>query len=431
MWKLSASDMCTIIQRLLRQDQYWAAEVVMKVMFLANFGLSRQDNPSYDLLQEAWASIQWFFEEHRLQDGKHHLEEEKHHLEEEEHPLQDEEQELWAKIAILQTFCEGLLRCSRAADIPACEWSFTRITSLLQGLVNQALLRDEKEEWSRSRAFVREKLLELDKDVADAVERGDIVWSRAMFETLLQLSQISEGNQDLTIESAIHWRIRTLGYGEGPKARADPSLIPLEVYAQRERALAEMRNSPSNKVSVGGIEWWPSPIKLLENEEQKERSHKGTTDNEQGFSEGASEQKEVVLVETAAPGETLPALLEAERETNRHLRQEVQRLKRSVTDLTSASMLLLLGLGEAEEVQRLKDLIAGSIPSSGDNRRARDSVPDTLHTVAARGVDNLSLGPSETLRGRLSRSEGPPKISLTQARSASPHRATTQLEHFF
>jgi hypothetical protein len=339
--------------------------------------------------------------------------------------LEDEEQELWAKIAILQTFCEGLLRCSRAVDITACGLSFKQVISLLRDLVNRAILHDKSGEWSRSRGHIRKELLELDKDVADAVERGDIVWSRAMFETLLQLSQMSEDNQDLTIESAIHWRIQTLGYGEGPKARADPSLIPLEVYAQREKALAEMRDSHCNKVSVGGIEWWPSPIKPLENEGQKEHSHKGTTDNEQGFSEGASEQKEVVPVETATPGETLPALLEAERETNRHLRQEVQRLTRSVTNLTSASMLLLLGLGEAEEVQRLKDLIAGSIPFGGDNRRARDSVPDTLQTVAARGIDNLSLGP--TLRGRLSRSEEPPKISLTQARSASPHRATTQL----
>jgi hypothetical protein len=392
----------------------------MKVMFLADFGLSRQDNPSYDLLQEAWASIRWFVEE-RLQDGKH--------------PLEDEEQELWAKIAILQTFCEGLLRCSRAVDIPACGLSFTQVISLLRDLVNRAILHDKSGEWSRSRGHIRKELLELDKDVADAAERRNIVWSRKMFETLLQLSQISEDNKDLTIESAIHWRIRTLGYGEGPKARADPSLIPLEVYAQRERALVEMRHSHYDKVSVGGIEWWPSHIKPLENEGQKEHSHKGTTDNEQGFSEGASEQKEVVPVETAAPGETLPALLEAERETNRHLRQEVQRLTRSVINLTSASMLLLSGLGEAEEVQRLKDLIAGSVPSSGDNYPARDSVPVTLHTalhtVSARGVDNLSLGPSETLRGRPSRSEGPPRISLTQARSASPHRATTQLGHSF
>jgi hypothetical protein len=115
-----------------------------------------------------------------------------------------------------------------------------------------------------------------------------------------------------------------------------------------------MRGSRYGRLSVEGIEWWPSPIKPLRNDGQEGHSHKGTTNNEQGFPGGASKQKEVVPVETAAPGETLPALLEIEREANRDLQQQVQRLKRSVAELTSTSILLLYGEGGAEEVQRLK-----------------------------------------------------------------------------
>jgi hypothetical protein len=298
-WRLSASDLCTIIERLLRQDQYWVAEAVLKVLFLTNFGLSRQYSPSYDMLQKACVSIQWFVKG----------------------PLIDEEQERWARIAIQQTFCEGMLGISppTAKSGVACDWSGPKIILLLRDLLHEALAHDKTGDWLHSRASIRYRLLDFDNNMAKNYERRDVVWSRRMFEDLLQLCEDAEDNQDFMMESSIHWRIQTLGYGKGPKAIADPSLIPLKVYAQRERSLAEMRGSRYGRLSVEGIEWWPSPIKPLRNDGQEGHSHKGTTNNEQGFPGGASKQKEVVPVETAAPGETLPALLEIEREANRDL----------------------------------------------------------------------------------------------------------------
>ena len=47
---------------LLRQEQYWAAEAVLKVFFLADSGTSREGAPSNEQLQEAWTAIQWFVE---------------------------------------------------------------------------------------------------------------------------------------------------------------------------------------------------------------------------------------------------------------------------------------------------------------------------------------------------------------------------------
>jgi hypothetical protein len=183
-WELSASDFCTITEHLLRQEQYWAAEVVLKVFFLTDSGTSREGAPSNEQLQEAWSAIQWFVEG----------------------PLEDEEQEIWAKMAILQTFCEGSLALGRPAAKPgvACDWAFQKVISLQRNLAIEALLRDTTGDWSHSRAFIRYQLLDFDNDVADDAERGDIVWSTTMFDTLLRLCDDAEDNQDLMIGSSVH-----------------------------------------------------------------------------------------------------------------------------------------------------------------------------------------------------------------------------------
>jgi hypothetical protein len=209
-WKLSAH-FCTLTEHLLRQGQYWAAEVVLKVLFLENFGLSKHDTSSYDQLQEAWTSIHWVV----VVD-----------------PDQNEEHELWAQIAILQTFCEGLSAIGSPAAKPgvACGWSFSE--DLLSYLLKEALSRDKTGDWTRSRALIRNKLLKLDNDVANDTGRGTLAWIRTMLETLSLLSEHAEDNQDFTMESSVHWRIRALVIEKERKGTADPSLIPLKIYAQ-------------------------------------------------------------------------------------------------------------------------------------------------------------------------------------------------------
>jgi hypothetical protein len=331
-WGLSASDFCTITEHLLRQEQYWAAEVVLKVFFLTDSGTSREGAPSgapsNEQLQEAWTAIQWFVEG----------------------PLEDEEQGIWAKMAILQTFCEGSLALGRPAAKPgvACDWAFQKVISLQRNLAIEALSRDTTGDWSHSRAFIRYQLLDFDNDVADDAERGDIVWSTTMFDTLLRLCDDAEDNQDLMIGSSVHWRLQTLGFEEGPRVTADPSLIPLKVYAQWESVLAETRDSKYSRRSGVMREWWPSPVKLIRTEEGEVEllGHESTSINEQGPPENPSQDEEAGRAESVnlrdsstetplTPAEKLWALLGGERQANLELRHENQRLERSVAELTA------------------------------------------------------------------------------------------------
>lgn len=437
-WKLSEVNMCALIEHFLRQGQFWAAEMVLKTYFLEDFRPNTEIQGDFRVhshlddvqVQEAWNSIQWFVEEHPLED--------------EEHPLLDEEQKLWAKIAILETFCEGvlqkfsedLLRRYHPDGLGRRGWSFAKVISHLRHLVGQAV-RDEKLEWTSSRACNRYWSIQVDKDVAEAIGRGDITWNRRNFKILLQSSRDSEDRHDQMMVASVHWRIRSLGYGEGPKAKAYPSLIPLKVYAQREKNLLELKEYCS-KSSGGGHECWPSPVKLTESDGQKEHVPEGKVISEQGSPRSAGKQKEAVSIETAkmqgsitkrslAPNENLWVLLEGEREANRDLRQEVQRLKRLVAELPPASNVnhkvedsitdrsqrewfrLLTVEQEANQylrqvVENLQRSTSKPTPVSDVNREGRLS-------IVARNSDDFSLDSTKT---RLSERGRSPEKKKTQ-----------------
>jgi hypothetical protein len=336
-WEMSASDFCMTTEYLLRQEQYWAAEAVLKVFFLMDYGTNIEGVPSNKRFQEAWTAIQWFVEG----------------------PLGDGEQEIWAKMAILQTFCEGLLAFGRPAAKPgvACDWAFPKVISLLRNLSNEALSRDKTGDWSHSRVLIRYQLLDFDTDVADDAQRGDLILSRAMFDTLLRLCEDARDNQDLKMESSVHWRLQTLGFQEGPKATADPSLIPLKVYDQLEDALAEMKDSKYIRSFGRRHEWWPFPIKLIRTEEGELHGHESKSINEQGPPGTPSQDEEAGRAESVnsrdsstetllTPVENLWALLGLERQANLELRHEDQRLERSVAELTAKWHTRLQGEGE-------------------------------------------------------------------------------------
>ena len=100
-------------------------------------------------------------------------------------------------MAILQTFCEGSLAL-------ACDWAFPKVISLLRNLSNEVLSRDKTGDWSHSRASIRYQLLNFDTDVADDAKRGGLIWSTAMFDTLLRLGEDAKDNQDLKMGSSVH-----------------------------------------------------------------------------------------------------------------------------------------------------------------------------------------------------------------------------------
>lgn len=146
---LSTDNLLKLAKHLLEDGRYWTAEKLLEDCFHQRRRVDSQQHVEYPQLEEAWTRIRGFVANMRRYTS-------------------DEEQELWATIAILQTFCEGVLNVCYDTNrleglgrfVP-----FETVTWMLRDLVAQALSFDHSGEWSRSRGFIRQKLFWLDKDV--------------------------------------------------------------------------------------------------------------------------------------------------------------------------------------------------------------------------------------------------------------------------
>ena len=196
--------------------RYWQAEKVLEVYLREIFERGGADVPYYGM-QDVAELVQDFAMQKDL----------------------DDEQELWAKIGILQTFCEGVLnRCSLLDGVSEqLPWSFPSLTSTLQELMNQALLRDKSGQWPRSRASIRQKLIELDRDFMAHPGYED---DAPRQETLLQLLEVANANQDSTMVSLINERRRLLGKGQEPPAAMGLPCVPYQVYAKRLKKIERL-----------------------------------------------------------------------------------------------------------------------------------------------------------------------------------------------
>jgi hypothetical protein len=195
------------------QDRYWAAECVLEVYFYTFNELKSWDR-IHQHLDQVWYPIQRFLTASELR---------------------EEEETLWAKIAILQTFCEGALSvCFEKEQLHGeDDWSFAKIMPVLRTLVTQAILRDESGEWSRSRGFIRQQLIELDQDVmADqAYMNNALCFER--YETLLGLWKIADKNNDRIMVSSIQGKFWLLSHMQEPQTRGlGISFVPYQVDAR-------------------------------------------------------------------------------------------------------------------------------------------------------------------------------------------------------
>jgi hypothetical protein len=217
----------------LGKGYHWQAEKVLEVYLLEVHGGGERDVP-YRGMEDAATLVHHFARQNEQDTEKNDKQDDEQ--DDEQDDKQDDkhnkEQELWARIAILQTFCEGVLnRCSLLDEVPEeTSWSLPNLTSTLGRLVARAISRDESGEWQRSRAFIRQQLIELDRDVI-ANERHS-----KRHETLLKLSELAEANNDKVMKLLIDDRSRLLGQGQGQGVQVTMGLfsVPFRVYKALE-----------------------------------------------------------------------------------------------------------------------------------------------------------------------------------------------------
>jgi hypothetical protein len=211
----------------LRRGHYWEAEKAFEVYLLSfgqDFGREYRRPIPYSSLQGAARVVQDFARRSPL----------------------DDEQRLWAKVAILQTFCEGVLdMCDLTLEVQeGIPWAFSSLQSTLRKLVDEALSRDESGEWRRSRSFIRQQLIELDRDVKDNPAHTDDTVSLKRYESLIALWKLADANEDYIMVSSIHGRIRLLGQTPGSLAKIETLSVPYQVYAQ---SLDKIRTSTRSR----------------------------------------------------------------------------------------------------------------------------------------------------------------------------------------
>lgn len=239
-FSLSTRDLGMLFSRNLVQHSYWAAENFLEVYFYTFEELNDGDSV-HRHLDQIWPPIQSFSSTVKPR---------------------EEEETLWAKIAILQTFCEGALSvCSKKEQLHGEDnWSLPKIMPVLRILVKQAILRDESGEWSRSRGFIRQQLIELDEDVMadNACMNNDLCFRR--YETLLRLWKMADANSDCVMVSSIQGKIGLLSRMQQRRTRGlGTSFVPYQVDARCAYPTAETIDPSQGYTSHFDSFDWPPP----------------------------------------------------------------------------------------------------------------------------------------------------------------------------
>jgi hypothetical protein len=191
-FSLARDGLCGHIRHTLREGNYWVAEKMLEVYFQVvqvDRKRGRHRGIPYRDLKEAAELVLNFTYNF-----------------EQEHCswFSDGEQERWAKITILQTFCEGVQNWGALADQSHHDpsWSFSRVKHRLRELVHRTLQADDRKsgEWRRSRGFIRQQLIELDED---DVPNGANSESKR-YNSLLELQRHADANGDSMMALSIH-----------------------------------------------------------------------------------------------------------------------------------------------------------------------------------------------------------------------------------
>jgi hypothetical protein len=220
-FSLSVPELCALVEHSLRQSHYWVAENLLQVYLYRTYDKYGVFHHEHHGLDEGWAAIQWFVESFIT-------------------GHQEEEQELWVRIAILQTFSEGVLvRWRRFKWLDGALASIVMPT--LQRLVDLARLRDESGEWSHSRASIRQHLISMDTGTHDDPDTVFTASNKSLKDTLLSLHKSAADNGDLKMMYLIDRKmVKDL--------RSEPS----EIRLQDQVEIAKATDPGSDRGASGG-----------------------------------------------------------------------------------------------------------------------------------------------------------------------------------
>ncbi|CAG8950025.1 hypothetical protein HYFRA_00004359 [Hymenoscyphus fraxineus] len=232
-------DLCTLLEHLIQTERYWAAENVLTVCF-------RKTHKEHFTIrcEQIWKSIEWYATSINLADG-----------EGKSIDLANWEEKLWAKTALLQTFCRGLL-CSNSPSLRLASgtkpWDramelLSELPKLIQKSSHGNTLEEIEETyhgdnlWKSSRSFRRQCLIELDKRILDNNTSREIAVSPDDLRKLWSLSISAEKHQDNSILNEVRWRIQILAHGLNPTKIAMPDMtVPFRIYADRQKLIQQL-----------------------------------------------------------------------------------------------------------------------------------------------------------------------------------------------
>ncbi|KAK5738892.1 hypothetical protein LTR17_005618 [Elasticomyces elasticus] len=225
-----------LVSILLQQSHFWAAQNVLEICFRR----TKKDVHAVKL-PEIWASIEWFAATESV----------------------DDEQQCWAKIAILQTFCEGCLRrklTSVTLQPPGLnKWSWEAGMACLSRLADEMQTQSQDKSWKGSRASIRQELISFDKTIWDGVQSKEFQVQHSTFRILTDLIRRARQNNDIRLQSGIQWRVEVLANNKNPDNIPTPvGIVPAQIYKSRQ-ALIEQSDLPKKKsLLVAMSEIWRS-----------------------------------------------------------------------------------------------------------------------------------------------------------------------------
>jgi hypothetical protein len=194
-----------LVSYLLQEEYFWAAEQVLEVCFRRE-----EFNQNMIDLKSIWEAIERFCKD------------------------TDEERLIWARIAVLQTYCEGYLR-RRYAD--------NNLDSLILGsqywtqgmsILCKLITTIHESMWIGSRVFIRQELLLLDTGILQQLKSPTPFPERR--ETVLKLVNLltlARHNDDIRSRVGVQWRIEVLVNCKDPRAISTPHdfvAVPSDIY---------------------------------------------------------------------------------------------------------------------------------------------------------------------------------------------------------
>jgi GTP-binding protein EngB required for normal cell division len=221
------------LPHLLEHERHWAAENVLEMCF------RKSGNKSHRIeLTAIWHSIKDFVTMDVLENN---------------------EETVWAQIAILQTFCEGTLR-RQQLQLPKGQgtdiWKQSKhiMAQLLQKLNNCS----SGHHWIRSRACMRQKLIELDYSILKRTAESDHSVTGEDLETLNSLKAQAASSFDIRLGDVTQWRIEILAACKDPQYISVPAAFPVpeRLYAKRQKLVDSIEESERMNRATKCQEWW-------------------------------------------------------------------------------------------------------------------------------------------------------------------------------